>query len=547
MLLPSIGFWILDLPVSFYFLSFYSGFLTLKQLRIQILKASFILEILVVSCSTALAFYFNPVGMKESFWVSTGLFSYCAWTMGEYGNNLGDITLSVILLLLFSVYSSLSILKGAFYLTVFTILLNFTPEMYKDHSTELSSIVFNSLILREFYSPSPGSPFLYFGVYYKSLTLLALSLIYLIIYKFLVPFSIYFKQEQDIMLELVNLFLVPVIFLKAIRFPINSIYPLLLVISLFVGYSKLPCICERFKIFVFMLYFFSCLYIEFLIQTPGISTWYSLNHSNQFATCAALSISRKGHWISENSEDSLIFTHGYQSEETLTCLTSFPIDIKTWRNKKVLVAGDSVGRFIFYSLVNIIADSRYGFPQAKFHKDIKVAEELQFTWSPFVQNLQSSIANNTCDILIITCGLWDKLWKRDVLKYTQDILHFIEDLNKKKHAPLLFWIEMTPVQTENLYGSEKALYLKEDTAEEWRRAAQASLLNYHGKYLYIPTNEIGEILDYLTRASLEIRCVTFVASSNIAHFIGLLIFGSGSLFFWFIVRAITRLLCHQQK
>lgn len=60
-------------------------------------------------------------------------------------------------------------------------------------------------------------------------------------------------------------------------------------------------------------------------------------------------------------------------------------------------------------------------------------------------------------------------------------------------------------------------------------------------------NDFDEILDYLTRASLEIRCVTFVAPSNIAHFIRLLIFGSGSLFFLFVIRSITRLLCHQRK
>jgi len=92
---------------------------------------------------------------------------------------------------------------------------------------------------------------------------------------------------------------------------------------------------------------------------------------------------------------------------------------------------------------------------------------------------------------VISCGMWDKLWRRESQKYQEELSLFFETLNARNSSgtplPLIIWIELTMTKNSSLFGKEKIEFLKEETAPEWREKAKRALMNFTGQSIIVPT------------------------------------------------------------
>ncbi|KAH9258096.1 hypothetical protein BASA81_003659 [Batrachochytrium salamandrivorans] len=177
------------------------------------------------------------------------------------------------------------------------------------------------------------------------------------------------------------------------------------------------------------------------------------------------------HWQRHHSSARLAADelHALGTGEPPFCRNSFPTALDRVRKLKIAVVGDSIGRFVFYSLANELVNATYGFPQASFHKDIHAAPNLSFYWSPFADKLEETAQNlGEYDAVIFSVGLWDKLHDRNVTRYEERLNRFFHQF---AHTGARVWLEMSPCVDSKLAESKKT-YLVESTADEWRQAAQ---------------------------------------------------------------------------
>jgi len=244
--------------------------------------------------------------------------------------------------------------------------------------------------------------------------------------------------------------------------------------------------------------------------------WYGYTESELRIYCASRAIEVGSTWVTDTPVSRFMpldALNAYRSKEPTACRTSFPTQISKWTSKKTLVLGDSVGRFVFYAMTNALVNPTYGFPKGAFHGNISVSDTLHFKWAPMVSEL--SVPSEDYDIIILSCGLWDKLWKRDPQLFGDHLERFFVSFKDRKvtKPPLLILVEMTPTISINLFGAEKQQYLTEETAPEWRRQASAALESYPGPKAVLPTMDVTKdrvardgvhYSDYVYRAMVSI-------------------------------------------
>jgi hypothetical protein len=232
--------------------------------------------------------------------------------------------------------------------------------------------------------------------------------------------------------------------------------------------------------------------VQIVVRLPD-SEWYDIELSQRKEFCAKRALIQHGEWISQATPSrffALAEVSAYRNNELAACRTSFTTPLEEWRRTRVTILGDSVGRFIFYSLANVLVSPEYGFPQAAFHGDIVATENLAFQWAPYAADLVEAIHKHPANVIVISCGLWDKLWKRDPAKYELELDMFFGNVTKSDqltNLPTVVVIELTPTNNDNLFGQEKELYLSEETAPIWRNHTLSALKRYQGPSFYVPT------------------------------------------------------------
>lgn len=235
-----------------------------------------------------------------------------------------------------------------------------------------------------------------------------------------------------------------------------------------------------------------------LAQTTKDDTWYGKSITHQKQWCGQRCLSPQTYWISLQDRPTLPNMtkddlHAFQTQEPVFCQTSFATPIEEWRHKTIWVLGDSVARFMFYGVANEIVDKNYGFPSSAYHGNIQASKQLTFSWAPYVTNVTvlileaiAGLDDASIDkVLVVSCGLWDKLWKRDVELYHRELL---ELRNAIPNSWTIVFVEMTFVQENNLYGEHKQMYLKEDGNVIWRsKVLQSGFDDNLPNTYYLPT------------------------------------------------------------
>jgi hypothetical protein len=156
-----------------------------------------------------------------------------------------------------------------------------------------------------------------------------------------------------------------------------------------------------------------------------------------------------------------------------------------WNKYQFIFVGDSVIRWLYYSLINRMRDSQYGFPPAKYHANLHYDELTSFIWAPFASDLLEYVRYNMSAttttttkpeqiIYIFGNGPWDMLHRRNPSIYIQEINEISHELltkNLNRVNTKCIWIEfakLDPSKMLSLQQSNKQLHLTEDKAKPFR-------------------------------------------------------------------------------
>lgn len=228
-------------------------------------------------------------------------------------------------------------------------------------------------------------------------------------------------------------------------------------------------------------------------QASPRAQWMMLADADKKILCANEAVNKTGFWVEDTrvqgQEREWHDSQAFRILEPPECITDFPIPYESLATTRIAVFGDSIGRFIFYSLANQVLSPSFGFPQTKFHKDIHAMDTMSFYWAPFATDLVQYSNNMTqYDMVVVSNGLWDKLHNRNVTVYEETLSSlFTSPLLKPK---LLILVEMTSTVDGNLFGEEKRTYLAQQTAQEWRDAAYRAFARYPGRRVHLPTDPV---------------------------------------------------------
>lgn len=145
-----------------------------------------------------------------------------------------------------------------------------------------------------------------------------------------------------------------------------------------------------------------------------------------------------------------------------------------FRNKWLVVAGDSIGRFFFAALLRLLSDTDeqkivYGHQDFEYMLPGKI--KASFLWAPYAENLTSHLygwrnVTSPPHFVVLSSGLWHMLHITDA----DDFVHRTENLKKAAlaltesqppawRAPLLAMFSITEVYPPRLKTDEKRQHL----------------------------------------------------------------------------------------
>uniref|UniRef100_A0A7S2WUZ9 Cas1p 10 TM acyl transferase domain-containing protein n=1 Tax=Rhizochromulina marina TaxID=1034831 RepID=A0A7S2WUZ9_9STRA len=153
-------------------------------------------------------------------------------------------------------------------------------------------------------------------------------------------------------------------------------------------------------------------------------------------------------------------------------------------SKHVLLAGDSIQRYLYYSMARAVGDTAaHGHNgSAPRHSDISCSlpagGSLRFLWSPFAKNITSRLdtlqarSSSLPEVVILGAGLWDALHHRDAQDYARQLhaLASVLDSIRRKGTHVL-WVANTRVVDERLNTVDKQTFMHESIVERYRNAA----------------------------------------------------------------------------